>query len=157
MQTFNDSRGRTWELSVNVNTIKRVKQMADVDLMGLVSDHASVERLIADPCLLVDVLYVLCKPQADAAGVTDVEFGESLGGDALDDATTALLEDFCDFFPARKRSILRTALGKIRAIEQGVLDLAEKIVNDPAMDAEIERALSAEPQPRNDASETTAA
>lgn len=142
MHAFKDTAGRPWTIEVNVDALRRVKSLAKQDLMQLLSDGGFIDRLIGDPCLLVDVLYAICKPQADAAGISDEDFGRAMGGDSLDEATTALLEDFCDFFPSRKRAILRTALAKVKLIEAKVTGLAEAAVNDPKLDAMIETALA---------------
>lgn len=142
MHVFKDRDGKDWTIDVNVDALRRVKAALSVDLMELVSDSKFIDRLIGDPCFLVDILYVLCKPQADAAGVSDESFGQRMGGDSIDVATTALLEDFVDFFPTRKRGILRVALAKLKTIESGMLDLAENTINDPALDAMITDALA---------------
>ncbi len=39
------------------------------------------------------------------------------GGDAIDSATTALLEELVDFFPKGKRELLAKALGKLKTLE----------------------------------------
>jgi hypothetical protein len=142
MKTFRDREAREWTVDISVDAIRRVKSLAKVDLMELLSEGAFIDKLIADPCLLVDILYVVCKPQADSRGVTDEQFGAAMGGDSLDDATSALLEDFCDFFPSRKREILKTALAKLKQIEGQVLTAAENAMNDPALDTAIKTALT---------------
>lgn len=142
MHLFKDREAREWTVDISVDAIRRVKSLAKVDLMELLSEGAFIDKLIADPCLLVDILYVVCKPQADSRGVSDEQFGAAMGGDSLDDATQALLEDFCDFFPSRKRAILRLALAKLKQIEGKVMDLAEATMADPALDQAISGALS---------------
>ena len=85
MKSFTDNTGRTWTLSVTVGTIKRVRALCNVDLAGVISIESGaqpkvdlLERLGSDPVLLVDVLYAVCKPEADAKGVTDEEFGQAM-------------------------------------------------------------------------------
>jgi hypothetical protein len=51
-----------------------------------------ITRLSTDPLLLGDVLFAICKPQADQQQITDEAFGEGLAGNSIDDATGALLE-----------------------------------------------------------------
>ena len=123
MRQFKDSADRTWELSVTVGTIRRVRDLVHVDLMELIGGDEGgnpelLTRLAADPVLLVDVLYAICKPQCDQAGVSDVEFGESLLGDAIDHATTALLEAIVDFFPSGRRPALTTILERAKTVDQ---------------------------------------
>lgn len=119
MQTFKDSEGRSWNLAVNVAAIKRVRDLVKVNLYAVGDPGSTVlADLSGDPVLLVDVLYCLCKPQADAQNVTDAQFGEAMGGNAVDDATQALLEEVSDFFPKARRAVMRKILTTARALEE---------------------------------------
>ena len=91
MRAFTDNAGRSWSLAVNVDAIKRVKSLLGVNLMDAV-EGTLLEKLVSDPVLLCDVIYAVCKPQADAQGVRDEDFGRAMAGDAIDLATTAMLE-----------------------------------------------------------------
>lgn len=145
MKTFKDNAGRTWTLSIDVAAIKRVRSLCSVDLMTAVEGKL-LEQLISDPVLLCDVVYCVCKPEADAKKITDEDFGRAMGGDALDNATTALLEELISFFPQARRQLLSKALEKLRALEKRALEVAQKRLDDPALDAEIEAALAGQPR-----------
>ena len=103
MKPFTDSQGRTWNVTINVSAIKRVRDILGVDLLD-VANGDLLSRLADDPCVLVDVLYVLCKPEADAKGVTDEDFGRGMVGGALDEASSALMKELLDFFPSALRA-----------------------------------------------------
>lgn len=139
MQTFNDNTGRTWSLTINVDAIKRVRGLLDVDLMQAI-DGKLLERLVTDPVLLCDVVYALCKPEADAKSITDEQFGQAMAGDAIDAATTALLEELVGFFPQAKRQVLRKALDKLKVLETKVFDAVTARLDS----GEIDRMLEAE-------------
>ena len=109
MKPFTDSQGRTWPVVMNVSAIKRVRDILGVDLLD-VANGDLLSRLADDPCLLVDVLFVLCKPDADAKGVTDEDFGRGMVGGALDEASSALMKELLDFFP---RALHARALAKM--------------------------------------------
>jgi hypothetical protein len=116
MKTFKDNAGRTWSVAINVDAVKRIKARVGVDLLMVgVSDARLAAELAEDPIKLVDVLFAAMEPEAVANGVTDVEFGRAMGGDAIDDATAALMEEVVDFFPKGRRSVLRAALAKMEA------------------------------------------
>ncbi len=67
MRAFKDSTGRTWSIEINVAALKRIRGLAGVDLMQVVEGTGGlIEKLIRDPVLLCDVVYALCKPEADA-------------------------------------------------------------------------------------------
>lgn len=147
MKTFKDNAGRIWTLSIDVAAIKRVRSLIDVDLMSVV-DGKLLERLISDPVLLCDVVYCTCKPEADAKGISDEDFGRAMGGDAVDNATTALLEELVDFFPQARRRLLGKALTKLRALEARALEVAEAKLDGPEFEAEMEAALANAAEPR---------
>ncbi len=120
MKTFTDNTGRTWTLLVNVATIKRVRALCGVDLNSIIEVEDGkpttklLERLSTDPVLLVDVLYAVCRPECEQKGVSDEDFGAAMAGDAIEQATSALLDEVIDFFPEAKRLALRRILNATR-------------------------------------------
>ena len=147
MKTFVDNAGRTWTVAINVDAIKRVRDLADVNLLEVIEGKL-LERLIGDPVLLCDVIYSVCKPEADAKNVTDVDFGRAMAGDAIDGGTTALLEDLVDFFPQGRRRVLAKALAKLRKFETAALSAVEVRLDSPELDRRLAAdlaALEAEP------------
>ncbi|MDL5053360.1 hypothetical protein QQ056_07355 [Oscillatoria laete-virens NRMC-F 0139] len=146
MRTFKDTASRSWSLQINVDAIKRVRGLLQVDLLDI-ADGKLIEQLASDPILLCDVIFAVIKPDADATGVTDMDFGRAMGGDCLEAATTAFLEELADFFPSSKRQILRMALSKLREVDARVLALAEKKLNGPALNARIDQLLESSGEP----------
>ena len=119
MHGFRDCHGRQWSIRVDVGAVKRVRSALGVDLMQVAERKTAdggrepgvLERLASDPVLLVDVIYVLCRDQAQSAGVTDEQFGAAMAGDALEGAVTAMLGAIVDFFPnPRERAALKRLL-----------------------------------------------
>jgi hypothetical protein len=115
--------------------------MMDVDLLEVIEGKL-IDRLIADPILLCDVIWGLCKPQADEAGLDDEAFGRAMAGDAIDAATTALLEELVDFFPLRRRQVLTKALAKVRTLEEMGLAHANRVLDGPKLEEQMARALA---------------
>ncbi len=148
MKTFNDNTGRSWTLSVTVGTIKRVRALCGVDLANIITLEAGkqpkvdlLERLASDPVLLVDVLYAVCKPEADAKNITDEEFGRAMAGDAIEFATAALLDEVIDFFPEAKRQVFRKILDATRRFEIKSKQALTELLTDPELDTKIDAAL----------------
>jgi hypothetical protein len=136
MKSFTDNKGRTWTLEVTVATVKRVRALCRVDLNSIVELDKNnkpsaelLERLSSDPVLLVDVLYAICKPQADKLGVSDEDFGEAMAGDVIEHATTALLEEVIDFFPEAKRLVMRKILSASRKFSEAARRKLEAELN----------------------------
>ena len=120
MKSFTDKEKRRWDIIIDVNTIKRVRQLLNVNLLDVMSGELIIS-LSEDPVLFCDVLYSTCKPQADQLNVSDVEFGRSLGGGTiLEEATIAFLGELVDFFPSAKRKLLTKALEKMEGIREKV-------------------------------------
>jgi len=140
MATFTDNSGRTWTVQVNVETIRRVRAMVAVDLLDTAGGEV-LEKLITDPVLLCDVLYALCKEQADGQAVTDEQFGRAMAGDVIDQATEALLEELSGFFPSRKRRLVRAALQKLDALEEMALQAAEAKLESGEIEEEFRQEL----------------
>src|SRR5687768_6394236 len=100
MRTFKDTVGRTWNVALNIGTAKRIKEAMGLDLLD---NGQSIQQIAGDPYLMGNVLFVICEAQCKQLDVTDEQFGESLAGDVIDDALTALVEELVDFFPKRQR------------------------------------------------------
>lgn len=134
MKTFKDNLGRPWTLSINVDSLKRVRGMISINLLDAL-DGDLIEKLSSDPILLCDVVYALVKIDADKAGITDSQFGESMAGESIEHATVALLEELVSFFPLRRRQVLTKALLKFQEVERKGLTLMEKRVDAVDVDS----------------------
>ena len=135
MKTFTDNADRSWNVEINVAAVKRVRDLANVDLLEIVEGKL-IERLIRDPILLCDIVYAVCKPQADERGVTDEEFGRSMAGDVIEHATSALLEELVSFCPSPRD---RKNLGRVLEATNRVMDKARDLVEQKLDDGELER------------------
>lgn len=130
MQKFIDRRGRVWIVDIDNTTLRRVKALTDVRLLDAI-DGDLVTRLSSDPLLLGDVLFAICKPQADQQDVDDEAFAEGLAGDSIDEACKALVDALVAYFPESRRRLLRKAADKQKMIEMRGLDAIEKRLDDP--------------------------
>ena len=106
MRNFKDNQGRSWQIALNVYEMKRIRAILGIDLVNVITlskDGAVkvdlVDRIANDPCLLVDILWVLVEAKAKELGVSDVDFGRSLAGAAIEEATKAFLDELVDFVP----------------------------------------------------------
>ena len=147
MRQFKDNAGRTWTIAVNVDSIKRVKALVkddDGDPVNLLAavEGRLLEKLVESPILLCDVVYALCKPDADTLKITDEDFGRAMAGEAIDGATAALLEDLSDFFPASKRPMLQTAVRKLAQLQQIALDEAVKRLESPILEQRLRQTIA---------------
>ena len=148
MKSFTDNTGRVWTVNVNVGTVKRVRALCGVDIANVISigsdgkpEVTLLERLATDPVLLVDVLYAVCKEDADAKKVSDEDFGRAMAGDAVELASAALLDEIIDFFPEAKRRVFGKILNATRRFQERTKTALAAILDDPALDGKIDEAL----------------
>lgn len=137
MKTFSDNAGRTWTVTINVDAIKRVRGLLDVDLLEIVEGKL-IEKLIRDPVLLCDVVYAVCKPEAETRNVSDEDFGRSMAGDAIEHATKALLEELVGFSPSPRD---RANLGRVLDTTWRVMDRARDVIEARIGRVDIEKVV----------------
>jgi len=140
MKQFTDDAGTTWNVSVTVSSIKRVRDVLNVDILDTVNGGLT-DKLIDDPILLCDVLYVLCSQQAEKDGVSDEQFGERMAGDVIERATSAFLEALVEFFPLAKRRVLEASIQKNELATKKLLENAEALIASKELDELLEQKI----------------
>ena len=148
MRTFKDNEGRTWSVALNVHQMKRVRAHLGIDLVNVIALDPDgkvkvdlVDRIAGDPCLLVDILWVCVEEEAKAAGVTDEQFGRSLAGDSIEEATRAFLDELVDFFPGAKRLFLKKAVELSRKYAGESTAALEKALEDSELERRVEESM----------------
>ena len=163
MRQFTDTKERVWEVELNVRQMKRVRDALGIDLVNVIQAGRdgtvatdTLDRVANDPILLVDILWVLCEGQAKAAGVTDDDFGSSLAGDSISDATRAFLDELVDFFPGARRLFLKKAVDLARKYETENAEILEKALNSPEFEERLKTSLRPPSASRESAASTPA-
>ncbi len=142
MRQFKDNAGRIWTVDINVATLKRVRGLTGVDLMQVI-EGTLIEKFIRDPVLLCDVVYAVCKPEADSAKVSDEEFGKAMAGDAIEAATGAVLDELISFCPSpRDRVNLGRVLQATNRVMEKARDLTEKRIETLTSESELDRLVN---------------
>ncbi|MFN7020040.1 MAG: hypothetical protein ACK4WH_01765 [Phycisphaerales bacterium] len=144
MRTFKDNAGRQWSVEINVAALKRVRGLTGTDLMQVI-EGTLIEKLIRDPVLLCDVVYAICKSEADARTppVSDEEFGKAMAGDAIEAATAAVLEELVSFCPSpRDRANLGRVLQATTKVMERARDLVERKLDSGELDRMADRLLA---------------
>lgn len=148
MELFRDNQERKWELRLNVSMARKVRDETKHNLLDL--KEQTIDKLINDAYLLVDILWVLCEEQAkvkvwtknekEIKGVSAVEFGEGLAGETIDNATEALLNEIVNFLPnPRQREIFSNSLKMIKKVMDRTYDKVEKVMSDPKLTEAVEK------------------
>jgi len=140
MRSFTDNAGRAWTIALSFGSAKRVRALLEVNLLELeAGDPPLLTRLGTDVMLLCDVIFALIKPQADEQSVTDEEWAEAMGGDAMLQAQKALYEELIDFFLKRGREDMRTAIATQQKMIELAIQAGAKRLADVDPEAEIGR------------------
>jgi len=139
MKTFTDNAGRTWTLSLTIDSAKRVRDLLSINLLEPeAGDPPLITRLGTDEFLLCDVLYCLIKPQTDSLNISSEQFGQALGGDAILAAQNAFYDEAVDFFQKRGR----TDRAKAAATQQKMINLAIEQVTQKLGQIDLDKKLT---------------
>ena len=116
MRTFKDTAGRTWEISLTIGVVNRIKSQLKLDLYapqdppGEDADERAkavkyngkpaplVTVLNRDVSILFDVIFEIVRPQGEKLSLSAEDFVNGMGGDAAYDAYRAFQEEWEDFF-----------------------------------------------------------
>lgn len=142
MKTFVDNNGKTWTVTVNVGTIKRVKDLLGINLIQAITGDL-IEKVETDICLFVDILFVVCKEQAQANGISDEKFGTLLGGDSLEKATDAFLDQLISFFPSQaKRRLYQKAWSRSKEAQLIAVQKLQKRIQEMNLQQMLNKKLN---------------
>lgn len=141
MKTFKDREGTVWTIDITVTAVKRVRAGMDLDLLTA-PDGKVLAELADDDVRMVDLIYWLCKPEADTRNISDEQFGERMAGEAIERAYDAFMEDLTDFFrdPAKRR-VMKLMNEKAKTLATKQMAMLDEKLSDPAIDAMIDSEL----------------
>ena len=137
VSSWKDRDDRSWSTAISVTTIARVKEVTGVNLLDIVEGKL-LPQFLDDPLLLVEVLYVVSKPQIDERSVTKDAFGDLFVGDVTVDAVNALVQGLLDFFPSGRREMIQRLWQATERAQNEAVKMATSKLNSPL----VERALT---------------
>lgn len=141
MKSFRDANGVTWDIVGKLSLFERVKTETGVDLLDLATaDQKSLQQL-GDPYTLGHVLYQFCATQAESRGLTPEQFADSFNADALNEASSALLEEVIFFCRGHLRPVLMKAVEKAKEMDRRMVEVVEGRMDEIA--SEIDKAVEA--------------
>jgi len=148
VEVFVDTKGKQWELAITVGAIKRVRGLLEIDLTDLTGPRSAggdplMTELQLDLVLLVDVIYVICKPQADEADISDEQFAELLAGGSIYAARQAFWEALLDFFHQVHRQDQAKAIQKQMRLVDAMVNKTSRDVDAIDLDGLLNEASSA--------------
>lgn len=122
MKQVVDSKGRTFNIKVNIGTAKRVKDLTGHDILDLTGEDRDniFSKIKSDPFTLADIITVLIEEDLKALNLTKEAFLESFTGDIIDDFSDALMQEIADFFPSRQSRLIKEQLAEIKKLEDEI-------------------------------------
>lgn len=146
MATFKATDGTEYAVNVNVASVKRVRELTGVNLLGLVDDQKSVGELFADDVRFCEVMCAVVRPQLEQAGKTDDDFFSSINGEVIEAAAEALLAEVVNFFHEPRRTLLKKALEKylmaLRKVRADDAAHAAKAMEEMDIETDLRRILT---------------
>ena len=134
MHSFTDSKGRPWQLELNVDVIEQVKAECGVNLLDVADpDSNLLKELVTFPPLVAKLIFAAVADQAKLKEVDDREFRRSMNGDTLQAAHEALLDEVILFSPKHRRSLLQAVREKQSEVEEAGVKLAMDRLTDPEL------------------------
>ena len=148
--SFKDSKGRIHDVSVDVEAVRRVRRARfdgpggetfAFDLPDIVTLDG-MKRLLDDPLLIVDLAYLVCRPQLEQRGITQQDFCASMIGDPIEAALRAMQEQVVSFCQnPRDRAAAQRVVTETYALLDKVRDRREKALEEGVLAKAMDSAL----------------
>lgn len=156
MATFR-AKDFDWILSLDAPTIQTVRadtcgvddcrhrphkdKCEGVDLAD--EDGRAFDRMAGDPVLFFQVLWILCREQAEQRNISMTHFAQAVAGDAGEEAATTLHKARLDFFPSRKRKLIQAVADKNAKVRELGTAKALQRIESPELEAKLVAAMEA--------------
>jgi hypothetical protein len=151
MSTFKDSKSDTWDVSLTIGAVLRIKKASGgkFDLLEPTKDNLCT-TLNSDYGEFFEVLWLLVEPQAraktptederksrtedaGAAHITAEDFGARIAGACLLDAQRKFFDEWASFFHGLQRAAEGTALEKMQALtDEAAQQVRQRIKTETA-------------------------
>lgn len=121
MEKIKLSSGKTVDLSISAGSVELVKNQLKVSLVDLGSTGV-IEKMMDDPMLLCNVMYLLCKRSCDEQKISADDFAYGLEGKEIEECTRLFIEELINFLPQSKKTILRQSLKMQNELNQKMVE-----------------------------------
>lgn len=125
MQSFRDSKDRKWDIDFSFGNLLRLKAQSNGKFSFLDDATGKLFQVLwSDESELYECLQVLLEPQAEALGITAVEFGLGIAADCFVEARDKFFKELRDFFQKLQRHEMVAVLEKMMDLNQEARRLA---------------------------------
>ena len=142
MQTFNDSKNRTWKITLNLRSVLGVKEALGVDLLALeAGEPPLLERLALETLFLAKIIACLLTSQMEEAKVDENDILESFDAKTIVAARTAFFEELKYFFTEMGSPFKAEAIHKQLQINAQLEQVTAKMIRQTNVKAEVKKRL----------------
>lgn len=142
MQTFNDSKNRTWKITLNLRSVLGVKEALGVDLLALeAGEPPLLERLALETLFLAKIIACLLTSQMDEAKVDENDILESFDAKTIMAARTAFFEELKYFFTEMGSPFKAEAIHKQLQINAQLEQVTAKMIRQTNVKEEVKKRL----------------
>lgn len=126
---WHDQAGNSWQITLDVDVMRRVRAATGFDLARLFTPEG-MNGLAADPVLLCDVIWQCVLPQAEAKGITHAAWVQAMRGQAIENASAALVQAAIDFLPPSRAALLTRLREKANQMAEVMLAEAATAIDN---------------------------
>lgn len=165
MKIFKDANNKDWTIDINLDARNQVKERVKIvedgnevpfDLLDVkAAQRIAVIGDLQDAATVGQVLWALCREQAEKASIDERGFYRAIKGDVWDDACAALKAELVDFFPKDRRALLASAMIKAEQVRAMLIERSTAKLSSGEIEAEAQAMLSAAFTNSRDSSEST--
>lgn len=142
METFNDSKNRTWKISLNLRSVLGVKEALGVDLLALeAGEPPLLERLAIETLFLAQIIACLLTNQMEEAKVDENDILESFDAKTITAARNAFFKELKYFFTEMGSPFKAEAISKQLEIMAQLDQVTAKMIKKTNVREEVKKRL----------------
>jgi len=178
MREFRDDQGRPWMVAITVAAAERVRGLVTIDVTEDVEqpDGSLSRQTRSAPFDIIDtaniantlqilrsqygkvgeVLYAICRRQAEEKKVSRDDFLDGLRGDAIEAGVKAIEEELVDFFPQRLRKMVGLLASRMDDLAAELTAKAEAGLKAATLESLLEQSGTPSTRPLESSASTQA-
>lgn len=130
MKIVVDKLNREWTISINVNSLARIRAATGLNLYDISPGPdglATVQRVLTDGLTFGTVLGALLGPQMKSQGLDEEQFFATVGAAELEQMQRAFIEEWSDFFQSSSQATRQAVARIIRDLNSVLVRLQGKV------------------------------
>jgi hypothetical protein len=143
LQTFKDNRpdgkAATWTIELNYDAMRRVQADTRLDLTmpfrGVATGDSPINLINQSIIVLLDVLWSICRLQADGYRIKRAFFETYIEGEPLEEARQKLMEELSSFFRRNRREADADFVDEMSDVALKIQTITKANLGEPSSDS----------------------